>query len=641
MSANVDPQSPPTTSPFSLPTRWACVLLFVFVIVTYLPALAGGFIWDDAGHVTRGDLRSFEGLFRIWFEPGATQQFYPVLHSAFWLEQWVFGDAPWGYHLMNALQHAGSACLFGLLLLRLRVPGAWVAAGLFALHPVCVESVAWISEQKNTLSTLFYLAAALAYLRYDEDRSPKGYFKASGFFLAALLSKTVTATLPAALLVITWWRRGKLEWRRDVLPLLPWFVLGLGGGLCTAWMEHAFIGAQGANFELGLIERFLVAGRVVWFYFWKLLWPAELIFIYPRWQIDASALWQYLFPLAALAVPLVCLWRKWRGALAVALLFGGTLTPALGFINVYPFVFSWVADHFQYLASLAIFAGAGVLASKIAERGSRAGAVLGVLVVLVSCAGLSFSQTGIYKDLTSLYESTLAKNPSCWMAYNNLGNVLVSEGRTDEAVANFERAIVLKPDFAEAHNNLGDALNRLCRPLEAIPALEKALQLQPKYAEAFNNLGVSRMRLRQPTEGIAAFEKALQHRRNYPQAHFNLGLALASNGRPAEALVHFEKAAEQDPAYAQAQLYCGLTLTMLGRPEQALVRFEKALALRPEYPEAQYAYGQALVAAGRLDAGIAQLQKSVQANPEFAEARAELVRALRRAGREAEARLYQ
>jgi len=359
----------------SRPSRLGgAIALFGATIIAYFPALHGGFIWDDDGHVTKPALRSLHGLWRIWTELGATQQYYPVLHSAFWLEHRLWGDAPFGYHLLNVLLHATAACLFGLVVERL-VPKpldrnasrssslgtscSTFAAFLFALHPVCVESVAWISEQKNTLSTVFYLLSALAYLRFDQNRKPRTYLLALGLFLLALLSKSVTATLPAALLVIFWWRRGSLSWKRDVVPLLPWFAIGAAVGLLTAWVERTFIiGAQGYAFDLSFLERCLLAGRVIWFYLGKLLWPANLIFIYPRWQVSAAVPWQYLFPIAAIAAT-AALWlirRRTRGPLAGWLFFVGSLFPALGFFNAYPFIFSYVADHFQYLASLGIIA---------------------------------------------------------------------------------------------------------------------------------------------------------------------------------------------------------------------------------------------------------------------------------------------
>jgi hypothetical protein len=314
-------------------------VMLLLTLAVYWPALRGGFIWDDDAHVTRVDLRSLGGLFRIWFEPGATQQYYPLLHSAFWFENKLWGDSPLGYHLVNALLHATAATLFGVLLKRLAVPGAWFAAFLFLLHPVCVESVAWISEQKNTLSLVLYLTAGIAYLRFVEKRTWRNYLLVTLLFIFALLTKTVTATVPAAMLVVGWWQRGRLEWKRDVVPLLPWFAMGAMGGLLTAHFERVLIGAEGDEFALGFFDRVVLAGRVVWFYFGKLLWPADLIFFYPRWAIDAGVWWQWLFPVAALIfVGALFWWRhRTRGPLASALLFGGSLFPVLGFFNVYPF----------------------------------------------------------------------------------------------------------------------------------------------------------------------------------------------------------------------------------------------------------------------------------------------------------------
>ncbi len=346
---------------FDPPFRWAAVVLFLITLLAYLPSLSGGLIWDDDAHVTKPELRSWSGLARIWTEPAATQQYYPLLHSAFWIEHRLWGDSPLGYRLLNVLLHATAAVLFAALLRKLSVRGAWLAAFVFALHPVCVETVAWITEQKNTLSLVFYLAAALAYFRFNETRRGSAYALATAFFVAALLCKTVTATLPAALLVILWWRHGRLHWRRDLLPLLPWVALGFGAGLVTTWVEFHLIGAQGEDYDLSLLQRGLLAGRVVWFYLGKLFWPVGLIFIYPRWTVEAVAAWQYVFPVGIIALIAALAWwtRKSRGPLAALLLFVGTLIPALGFINLYPFKFSFVADHFQYHASLGIIAAAG------------------------------------------------------------------------------------------------------------------------------------------------------------------------------------------------------------------------------------------------------------------------------------------
>jgi tetratricopeptide (TPR) repeat protein len=620
--------------------RWLAALVFGVTLLAYLPALSGGFIWDDTGHVTRPELQSLHGLGRIWCEVGATQQYYPVLHTAFWIEHHWWGDAPLGYHLLNVLLHATAACLLGVALRRLAVPGAWLAALLFALHPVCVESVAWIAEQKNTLSTVLYLCAALAYLRFDEDRRRRGYALATGLFLLALLTKTVTATLPAALLVVFWWRRGRLSWRRDVRPLLPWFALAGTAGWVTAWFERTSIGAQGTDFTLTTLQRCLLAGRVVWFYLGKLFWPSDLIFIYPRWTVDASQVWQWLFPLGVLAL-LAGLWLgRRRGAVAGLLFFVGTLFPALGFINVFPFVFSFVADHFQYLACVGIqalvSAGWVSLTSRLPVWSGRI-----VAAPLLAALGvLTWHQTTMYRDIFTLYETTLAKNPSCWLAHNNLAEALANAGRAAEAIPHLEQALRLRPNFAQAENNLGDDLRQLDRPQEAIPHLERALQLQPGFAEAHNNLGVALMMTGRSADGIAEFHQALQRKPQFAMAYFNLGLAEADAGRTAEAIADFAEAVHLDPAHGQAELNWGVALKLTGRFPEAVPHFERASQLMPESPEAHTQYGHALAEAGRLDAAIAQYEQALRVAPDYAEAHLNLALALRKVGRLQEAHAH-
>ncbi len=303
MGASLDRRQKTDSSAISLWDAGLCALMFCATLVAYLPALRGDLLWDDNMHVTRADLRSLHGLWRIWFDLGATQQYYPLLHSAFWLEHRLWGDAVLGYHLTNVVLHAASALLVVMIVRRLALPGAWLAGFVFALHPVCVEAVAWISEQKSTLSGVFYLAAALIYLNFDGTRRKSHYFTALALFVLALMSKSVTATLPAAILVVLWWQRGRLDWKRDVMPLVPWLVVGASAGLFTAWVESAprLIGAQGAQYALTWLQRLLLAGSVPWFYAWKVIWPADLMFTYPHWTIDSSELRQYLFPLALAA----------------------------------------------------------------------------------------------------------------------------------------------------------------------------------------------------------------------------------------------------------------------------------------------------------------------------------------------------
>ncbi len=465
---------------------WLGLLLLTLIVLAYSPALTGGYVWDDDAHVTRAALRSWDGLQSIWFSLHATQQYYPLLHSAFWLEGRLWGDEVLGYHLVNILLHFSAASLIVVLCQKLEIKGAWIAGFIFALHPVHVESVAWISEQKNTLSLVFYLLAAITYIRFDHRRSANTYATALFFFTCALLTKTVTATLPATLLVLFWWKRGRIDWRRDVGPLLPWFALAAAGGLFTAWVEHHVIGAEGVEFNLGAMERLLLAGRVVCFYFWKLIWPTDLIFNYPHWNVSASVPWQYLFTGGLVALTAIFWWlRTWsRAPLASLLIFGGSLFPVLGFIDVYPFRYSYVADHFQYLASIAIIVPVAAMLSLLRQRAAtpvgRRAVRLGVAALVALLAVLTWQQSQMYRNAETLYRVTIDRNPDSWMAHNNLGRIL-SRGtrRMPEAIQHFEAVLRLKPDHARAHYSLAVDEYLTGRPLDAVAHFEQVLVLEP------------------------------------------------------------------------------------------------------------------------------------------------------------------
>jgi tetratricopeptide (TPR) repeat protein len=541
-------------------------------------------LWDDDAHVTKPTLRALHGLWRIWFEIGATQQYYPVLHSAFWLEHRLWGDWTVGYHLLNILLHAATACLFIAVLRLLAVRGALLAGLFFAVHPICVETVAWISEQKNTLSALFYLMSALLYFRWrghfgdppEPGREARRtqvpgpiqaglftpyaswrFLAATAMFVLAILSKSTAATLPAALLVICWWRRGRLDVREDVAPLLGWFALGIASGAFTAWVEWRFIGAHGIAFDLNAGERCLLAGRAICFYASKLLWPARLIFVYPRWKVDPGLWWWYLYPAAVLAL-LVVFWRiaqkGRRGPLAASLYFCGTLLPALGFLNAYPFVFSYVADHFQYLACLGVMAFVPSLAGYNPTGqnsppgagqgiGPRALRIAAAVVLLCGLGVLTWRQSGTYSDVRTLYATTLERNPECWLAHLNLGNLLAEDGRTDEAIAHYEQALRYNPDYADTHFNLGKALLQTARFEESATQFEAALRLTPGDSEAHDNLGVALGRIGRMEEAVDQIQTAIRLSPENGVAHYNLGATLWALGKRDEARRELEAAA--------------------------------------------------------------------------------------------------
>ncbi|MCX6627470.1 MAG: tetratricopeptide repeat protein [Candidatus Solibacter sp.] len=613
---------------------WALILCAT--LVAYLPALRGAVLWDDNMHVTRADLRSLHGLWRIWFDLGATQQYYPLLHSAFWLEHRIWGDAVLGYHLTNVALHAASACLVVIIVRRLSLPGASLAGFVFALHPVCVEAVAWISEQKSTLSGVFYLAAALTYLHFDRTRRKSQYFMALGLFVLALMTKTVTATLPAAMLVIFWWQRGRLGWRRDLLPLVPWFAVGASAGLFTAWVESSpqLIGAQGPQYALTLAQRLLLAGRVPWFYAWKVLWPANLMFIYPRWKIDSGELSQYLFPLgmAALAVALGLLARKNRGPLAGFLFFAGTLFPALGFLNVYPFRYSYVADHFQYLAILGIIvpaaSGLTALAGRISpDRISQGTLAIALPALLLTTLGAATrQQSAIYRDYETLFRETLAHNPGSSFLHSNLGVILMSTRRETEAAAEFEAAVRLSPHDPDYRVNLGLALAQMPGRLpDAIAEYQTALRTAPNLYAAHLNLGLALMSIpgrsqdaiAEYRKAIAATQATLRSDPGFWQAHLNLGIAYSQMpGRQADAITEYRTALRMKPDSALAHFHLGNTLHKMGRLPDAIAEYQESLSIDPGVPEVHYELAYALAQTpGRVQEAIAECQKMLLLKP--------------------------
>jgi tetratricopeptide (TPR) repeat protein len=565
---------------------WICALLLVVVtMLAYQPAWNGKPIWDDNKHITRPELRSLDGLVRIWTEPGAAQQYYPLVHSLFWVEHRLWGDRTLGYHLINILLHAGCVLLLVKILRRLDVPGGWLAAAIFALHPVQVETVAWISEFKNTLSGVCCLGAALVYLNFDRDRKWTFYVGALGLFVLGLMSKTVIATLPAALLVVFWWKRGRLSWKQEVLPLLPFFAVGIAAGLFTAWMERTFIGAKGSEFNFSAIERCLIAGRAFWFYLEKLFWPANLVFIYPRWNVHQAVWWQYLFPAAALLL-LAGFWllrRRSRGLLAGLLFFAGTLFPALGFFNAYPFRYSFVADHFQYLAGIGpiALAAAGITLAFDSFRQRRPilkPAFCGPLLLVLGL--LTWRQCGMYADIETLWRVTIDRNPDAWMAHYNLGNALVQKGRVNEAIEQYQKTLELKPNLAEAHNNFGNALFQKGRVDEAIPHYQKALEVHPNDALIHNNLGSALFQKGRVDEAITQYQNALELKPNFAEVHNNLGDALFQKGRVDEAMVHFQRAAKIRPNYPEACSNLTRVAWLLATSPAAVVRNgPKAVAL--------------------------------------------------------------
>ena len=415
--------------------------------------------------------------------------------------------------------------------------------------------------------------------------------------------------------------------------MVPFLALGTAAGLFTAWVERALVGAEGAEFDLTAVERVLIAGRTTWFYLTSLLWPAPLVFIYPRWHVSGAVWWQYVYPATAIGMlAILCaIRRRWRAPLAAALFFVGTLVPVLGFFNVYPFAFSFVADHFQYLASLGVIALGAAGAALLLERNgwwlhTRGDALcLGVLLVL---GFLTWRQSHVYADVERLYRATIDRNPECWMAYNNLGGALVARGAADEALPLIRRALELRPAYAEAHNNLALALASRGEADLAIAHYRRALTLRPGYAEAHNNLGFLLAARGHLDQAIAQYEEALEVDAGYAGVHYNLATALAARGQLAPAVAHLRRALELRPDYAEAHNSLGIILADAEHLDQARAHFEAAVALQPRYAEAHNNLGIVLARTGHRDQAIAHFRAALDVDPADARVRDNLFTAM-------------
>lgn len=542
---------------------WQALLLVGLVAIAYLPVIHNRFIWDDGQYITENPmLRTPLGLWRIWTDiHAAPTQYYPLTLTTLWLEYQAWGLEPLGYHLTNVALHAISALLLWRLLLRLGIPGAWVGATLFALHPMNVESVAWVTERKNVLSAVCYLGAFRLYWEFDASRQVDGgqvrwglYALSFLLFLCALASKSVTATLPAAILVALWWKQGRI-WLRDVQPLLPFFAAGTAYGLVTAWFEHAFLARGAEDLNWTLAERLQIAGRVPWVYLARIVWPWPLLFIYPRWTIDVfrPELW------AGLAGTLILLGTLWllrrrigRGPLAATLYFGGTLFPVLGFLHVYPMRYSITADHFAYLASIGpvMLAGAGIarLAAN-SPRGISAAAGLSILVVVY--IAIDWTQLPKFKDEDTLYVATLEKNPDCYLCIVNLGVTLTEQGRREEAKQMFRRVIEIAPHDDSGWYNLGKVLSNEGRFEEAIPNFEQAIRCAPRWLGPYVALTKAYQQLGRHAEALRAAELGIQYDRT-ATAYANLGRACIAAGNDAAGAEALDQALRLQPDHEEA-----------------------------------------------------------------------------------------
>ena len=574
---------------FSKTAALGAVSLGLMVAVSYLPVLWAGFVWDDAILVEEAVIHEWSGLWNIWFEPAHIKKeghYWPVVYSSFWLEHKIWGLAPAGYHLVNALLHLVNSLLIWRLLSRLSVPGAWAVAAVFAVHPLHVESVAWVIERKDLLSTLFYLTAALTWMRFTEAPEWRRYCLALALFTAGILSKSMVVTLPVALLIWHWWQRDRVT-STDLLRLVPFFVVGL---LITLGDLAFYDSREPLSLGYPFIERLLIACRALWFYVGKLLWPANLAVIYPLWDIRAHEPFAWAYVVAAAALPAL-LWlgreRLGRGPLAGALFFGVTLSPVLGFVDYGYMQFAFVADRFQYLAGL------GVMAVLVGAAAWGAGRLSGALKVtanglfgaaLALLAALTWAQAGVYRNEATFFSHIVSQNPQARDAHLNLAKALILEKRNEEALAAARVAVEQRPDFVAGYSNLGLALLNLKRYDEAEKVLRQGLELDPRHRNSRQNMAETLRRQGRHEEAVEAYRATLEIDPRYARAHASLGNSLFHLKRHEEAIRALKRSLSLEPRSRLAgsiHLILGQAFENLKRLDAAAEHYQHALEIDP------------------------------------------------------------
>lgn len=605
-------------------------LLAGLTLVVYAPVFQAGFIWDDDAHITRNiPIQTDDGLARIWTEPGATPQYYPLTFTLFWIQHRLWGLDPLGYHLVNLMLHLLNACLLGWLMVRLKIPGSWWAALLFAVHPVHVMSVAWVTELKNVLSLALGLGAMHAWISArsaSHHRLAWLWWPCSlAFFLAAMAAKTASVYVPAGMLALLAWQRASLRSRAWIFPLL---LLGLGGVAATFTLrfETVIVGASGPEHQLALLERMLLSARAFWFYAGKLLMPVHLSFIYPRWEIPLPW-WSGLYLVALVVVLLLLLWSRfaWRYSLGLAVLYFFAAGPSLLLAKIiYMMRYTFVSDHWIYFSSPAFCMVAGAALVRIASPGRPPilrwlpGLLIGVLAIV------GYQRALIFESSQSIYEETLRRNPASWMAHNNYGLVLKDQGRAAEAESHFREAIRLRPDNARAWNNLGLVLKAQHRLTEAELAFRSAIDIDLHFSEARSNLGLLLVEQESVEEGMEQLKEAIRLWPESPHGYNQLGLAQIRLGEKDAAIDTFLRGLEHHPYATELISNLASMLMAGGRLDEAVFQYNQAVKLQPDQPYLRYNLARAYRAAGFNQAAIDSFRQAIRLDSQWAQPYADL-----------------
>jgi len=670
-------------------------------VIAYSPLWHGDFIWDDPDYIINNwTLRSLRGLWSMWVHPYSIPQYYPLVHTTFWIEYhlWdLFGKGglwPVGYHIDNVLLHALSALVLWEILDALAIPGAVLAAALFALHPVHVESVAWVTERKNVLSGLLYLLSLRCFLRQGitEFRFDRRWYTAAMLlFIGALLSKSVTCTLPAVILILAWWKTGRIDWRR-LAALAPMLLIGGVMAMVTAHLETVHVMAVGREWWFSTGDRLAIAGRAAWFYPWKLLWPTNLAFIYPkwtltyrslkplvgpalaavltaglwllrdridrrvlaawmvllvaaaaffypRWMVDHVAVRQLLPPAMVLATA-GALWllrgRIGRGALAASSIYLVTILPALGFANIYPMRYTFVADHYVYLASLGILVPAAALVWKM----SRPAVIITSAALVISLMALTMSRAYFFQSAFLLWTDAIDKNFYSWMVHDNMGHTWNSMWQSEPASSPlkgvYERqaeveykiaARLADPVVTDVHWGLAGFYLKQNRLDEADAECDRVLMVTPGDALVWCAKGSILHQRGMMDEAIATFRKAAKMSPGLADPHYWLASLYDTDRHDdARAEPEYRAAIACNPNHVASHYNLGNLLLRRQDYVGAINQFQTVLSIEPNHPEAMYNMATAYLRLGDRDNAASCAAGALRLDSGFAPARDLLMR---------------
>lgn len=605
--------------------------LALLVAVAYFPALSAGFIWDDRAFVHVAPVQELNGIWRIWFSPSELKgegHYWPLTYTTFWLERRIWGSfwAP-GYHAFNMLLHFVNATLVWHLLRRLGalpVWWAWAVAALFAVHPVHVEAVAWVIGRKDLLAAVFYFCTVLAWLRTLDGAAAarwRWHLLALLLYAAGLLCKSIGMTLPIALLAIRWWQHGRLT-LDDCWRAAPFLLVAVGVGVADMRYYEEFI-----DVDYTFLERVQIAAHSLWFYVGKLLWPAELMPIYPHWRVDVAAILPWIYALAAFAVA-AALWllrdRIGRGAMAGAAFFALTLSPTLGLVPFGYMQFAFVANRYQYLAdvgALAVIVGAVAAAAAAFGKTARWAAVglgVGLLTVL---SALTWQHAGIYRDEIGFFQRVLAGNPRARDANFNLGSALFQAGKREEGLAATLVSLELRPTSMKAQYGAGTMLHQLGRSEEALAHLRKALAINANNSIVQHFTGEVLVALNRNDEAEVHFRRTLDVEPRHWAAHVNLAKLLASGNRAEAAVGHLREALTIAPGRLDTALFLASLEFNLERYDAALEQYRRVADALPDNAAAWSGMGAALYHLGRPVEALRHVDRALELNPQLQDAR--------------------